>query len=160
MNLALLKTGRKIRGIRRRKLPICAEGNRDLLYPCDLYGAAGMGSIVTTKDVHLVPIKLQEAFFHTTVFETKNSTELCRFDIVCTIPVMQQASICFMDNGGPFYKFKYGTFEPECLYGVSSYFTSNVDTPSDSCNNGSYFVRVGLFTDWIDFWIYGPPNYS
>ena len=154
MNLALLRTRRKIRAIRRRGIPICAEGNREVLYPCDLYGAAGMGSIITRKDAYLIPSKLQEAFFHTTVFESKDSTELCRIDTVCTIPVMERASICFMDQGGPFYKFRYGTFEPECLYGISSFFTENVDKPSESCNNGSYFVRVGIFSDWIYYWIH------
>ena len=91
--------------------------------------------------------------FTQTTFEGVGYVEpvKCRGDQICTIPFIDGGNICYMDDGSPLFKMACGTMQPECLYGVASYFRSNNRSSDDNyCNGGSYFASVVYVSEWID----------
>ena len=151
MDLAILKTGRPIWGAAGRGLPLCPGPLPEIFHRLTLFGTCGMGSLITAKRSYSFPIVLQETFFSLSNFKYRNNSEACRADNICTVPLLESSNICFMDQGGPLYKFKCGTLEPECLYGIASYSMDRFDTPNRVCNNGSFFVDLSVFSQWIQY---------
>ena len=52
-----------------------------------------------------------------------------------------------MDDGGPLIRFKCGTLEPECLYGIASF--SNNGHPQSARKEQSFFTDAVRFKTWI-----------
>ncbi|XP_075256368.1 myeloblastin-like isoform X2 [Convolutriloba macropyga] len=150
-DLALLKTDHDILGAQSSLLKICSEDqfNENPIHV--MLGTCGMGSVITSNKDLSYPDTLREMYLrpHPWMYIQEYQVP-CRDDNICTTSVLDRSNICFMDQGGPLYKLRCGSLEPECLYGVASYSMCRMDTPNDVCNYGSYFVNISKFVDWID----------
>lgn len=147
MDLALIKTKRKIWGALRHRLPLCPTPIPEHSYPMTLLGTAGMGLTELSISSHTIPEVLQETLLVQIKYTNENSNVLCRTDNICTKPFISKSNICLMDEGGPLYKFRCGSLEPECLYGVASY--SLRSSNETWCDGGSFFTNVYVFFNWI-----------
>ena len=68
--------------------------------------------------------------------------------------MIKNSNICFRDEGDPLYLFDDCMDpgqKPLCLYGIGFYFDSKLSrgTSYDRCNDGSYFIRVTHYDEWI-----------
>ncbi|XP_075255331.1 myeloblastin-like [Convolutriloba macropyga] len=125
----------------------------------EIIGFCGMGSCATDADRSVLPRILKQMIFKRTVMNKHirdpRFPELCPEEMICVKPVIEHGNICFMDDGGPLYKFLSRSMVPDCLLGIASFSVARDDTPMDVCNNGSFFTNVPLFKDWIEFLMNG-----
>ncbi|XP_075262725.1 myeloblastin-like [Convolutriloba macropyga] len=151
-DLAMIKTEEPIPDAHQISIGICDEEDYDMInYQKSVFGCCGMGS--TNKDpfIKLIPQVLKEMHFRGTPMDESNPERFlpCREDNICTRPMIDGGSICNLDHGGPLYKFRCGSFEPECLYGVASYSKRKADRHFQTCNTGSFFTNLMYFHEWI-----------
>ncbi|XP_075256342.1 myeloblastin-like [Convolutriloba macropyga] len=151
-DLAILKTSLAILRAGSMYLPLCNSEVPEDNYPEVLVGTCGLGSTSTGRYTINPAVKLREMFFTLTSFDTSGGMNYaaCREDNYCTVPVFEGGNICAMDYGGPFFKLHCDTLEPECLLGVASYSLSKHDNLMENCNDGSFFVKIAKFEEWID----------
>ncbi|XP_075256326.1 testisin-like [Convolutriloba macropyga] len=152
-DVAVLKTSRPMKDAFLRALPICRRLTSIYSWFNTTLASCGLGSTSPDEDKKVYPNVLQEMLFTQTTFEGVGYVEpvKCRGDQICTIPFIDGGNICYMDDGSPLFKMACGTMQPECLYGVASYFRSNNRSSDDNyCNGGSYFASVVYVSEWID----------
>ncbi|XP_075256148.1 plasminogen-like [Convolutriloba macropyga] len=152
-DLAILKLSRQIKHTNRTNIfiPICQRPLTELEMHQVLLGTCGMGS--NTGMIHSISSAhvLHETVFTMSLFDNEegNFFTPCRSDNICTDPVFHGSNICNMDFGGPLYRMKCGSMQPECLLGIASYAGNRSTTPLEICNSGSYFVKISQFYPWI-----------
>ncbi|XP_075240215.1 chymotrypsin-2-like [Convolutriloba macropyga] len=147
-DIALVKTQRYLPdGF---KLPLCSQQQT---HRSSFLGTVGMGATVTRgKFMNSLPNSLREMAVRQSGFPTAwnpFAVEHCPEYNVCTEPVVSGANICLFDFGGPLFKYKCGTTQPQCLFGVASYASDHPGTPDERCNAGSTFTSVPHFAEWI-----------
>ena len=156
-DLALLKTQKAIENGNEMAIRVCNPEESMITENIDseIIGACGMGSFITEVDRLALPKKLKQMIFKRTVLIESSKTvgiiKPCPEELICVKAVIEQGSICMMDDGGPLYKFLCRSMVPDCLMGVASFSLARSDTPMLGCNNGSFFTNVPLFYDWIDY---------
>ncbi|XP_075263565.1 neutrophil elastase-like isoform X2 [Convolutriloba macropyga] len=153
-DLALVLIDRPIRNSGSISIPICNHLIPTYLLHTVQLASCGLGIASPEKDDPIYPSRLQEMLFEQTVFMESDHNpfdlRMCRIDNICTTPAIEGGNICFMDEGSPLYQLRCGTLEPDCLYGVASFFRSSKENSSNhQCNAGSYFSNVIYFGEWI-----------
>ena len=156
-DIALIKTDEAIENGNEIAIRLCDLHESTITKDIDkeIIGFCGMGSCVRDRTRTILPNELQQMIFKRTVLnhhvKDPRFPEPCPEDMICVKPVIEHGNICFMDDGGPLYKFLSRSMVPDCLLGIASFSVSRDDTPMEVCNNGSFFTNVPLFKDWIEF---------
>ncbi|XP_075256373.1 uncharacterized protein LOC142348764 [Convolutriloba macropyga] len=146
-DIALVRTHHPIVNWRHLTLPLCALQTMADKVGNVMLGAVGMGSTLLPEESPLFPDVLQEAPFVQVLLELNGSKLVkCRHDLICTSPLHPDSVISAMDDGGALFKFKCGSLEPECLYGVAS-FSSKAEQLAS--RRQSYFTNAVNFRLWI-----------
>ena len=110
---------------------------------------SGRGSTTTNASYSFIPRRLRESMAKKSAFKN-DQKEPCPDKEVCVTPFIHGTNICRMDDGGPLFKPECKDLKiSQCLYGVTSYYANKIDSPDHVCNDGSFFVHVPQYYEWV-----------
>ncbi|XP_075266032.1 testisin-like [Convolutriloba macropyga] len=100
-DIALVRTDRAITNGDMIFLPTCTLPNRPDQLSRIILGSCGLGTIQANRSDLIFPREIRETLFHETLLEAVSPTTIvsCPSNRVCTHPVIDGGSICFMDEG-------------------------------------------------------------
>ena len=111
-----------------------------------LLGTCGLGRI--SIEGYRDPETLMETYFNENFWWRFVRWFLRKPDILQAKRILGDNAICNGDSGSPLYVLNGLYREPQCVYGVTSYFTGFKGQPD--CQGRSFFANVVFFRKWIE----------